>query len=84
MNAEATKLRFKLDAVCIVIPTYNNGRTVADVVRNVLEYCEDIIVVNDGSTDNTDVEMNGISKILTTSMLTAQVLPTTMNVKGMP
>ena len=63
MNAEATKLRFKQDAVCIVIPTYNNGRTVADVVRNALEYCEDIIVVNDGSTDNTDVEMNDLTSL---------------------
>ena len=56
MNAEATKLRFKQDAVCVVIPTYNNGRTVANVVRNALEYCEDIIVVNDGSTDNSFLE----------------------------
>ena len=56
MNAEATKLRFKQDAVCVVIPTYNNSRTVANVVRNALEYCEDIIVVNDGSTDNSFVE----------------------------
>jgi glycosyltransferase involved in cell wall biosynthesis len=53
MNAETTKLNFKQNAVCLVIPTYNNGRTVTDVVRNALEYCEDIIVVNDGSTDDT-------------------------------
>ena len=59
MNAEATKLQFKQNAVCVVIPTYNNGKTVADVVRNALEYCKDIIVVNDGSTDNTFVETHG-------------------------
>ena len=59
MNAESTKLQFKQNAVCVVIPTYNNGGTVADVVRNALEYCEDIIVVNDGSTDNTFVETHG-------------------------
>jgi len=53
MNAETTKLNFKQNAVCLVIPTYNNGGTVADVVRHALEYCEDIIVVNDGSTDDT-------------------------------
>lgn len=53
MNPEATKLTFKQNAVCLVIPTYNNGKTVANVVRNALEYCEDIIVVNDGSTDDT-------------------------------
>lgn len=50
---DAIQNLFKQNAVCLVIPTYNNGRTVADVVRNALEYCEDIIVVNDGSTDDT-------------------------------
>ena len=63
MNPEATKLTFKQNAVCLVIPTYNNGKTVANVVRNVLEYCEDIIVVNDGSTDNTFEEMHGRESI---------------------
>lgn len=53
MNSEATKSQFKQNAVCVVIPTYNNGRTVADVVRAAMEYCEDIMVVNDGSTDDT-------------------------------
>ena len=53
MNSEATKSQFKQNAVCVVIPTYNNGKTVVDVVRKALEYCEDIIVVNDGSTDET-------------------------------
>ena len=53
MNSEATKSQFKQNAVCVVIPTYNNGKTVLDVVRKVSEYCEDIIVVNDGSTDET-------------------------------
>ena len=38
---------------CAVIPTYNNARTVADIVRRTLAVCTDVIVVNDGSTDNT-------------------------------
>lgn len=63
MNPETIKLKFKQNAVCVVIPTYNNNRTVADVVRNAMEYCEDIIVVNDGSTDNTFVETNGLTSI---------------------
>ena len=56
MNAEATKSFFKREAVCVVIPCYNNGNTVADVARQVMDYCEDVIVVNDGSTDNTFAE----------------------------
>ncbi len=39
--------------ICVVIPTYNNAGTVMDVIRSVSEYCADIIVVNDGSTDAT-------------------------------
>ena len=38
---------------CAVIPTYNNARTVADIVRRTLAVCPQVIVVNDGSTDNT-------------------------------
>lgn len=38
---------------CIIIPTYNNDRTLAKVIQGVLSYTSHIIVVNDGSTDNT-------------------------------
>ena len=38
---------------CIIIPTYNNCRTVADVAQRALTVCGDVIVVNDGSTDGT-------------------------------
>ena len=38
--------------VCAVMPTYNNGGTLRDVVERVLVYCPDVIVVNDGCTDN--------------------------------
>lgn len=41
------------DQVCVIIPTYNNCTTLAGVIRDVLEYSEHIIVVNDGSTDTT-------------------------------
>ena len=38
--------------VCVVMPTYNNGGTLRDVVEHTLSYCADVIVVNDGCTDN--------------------------------
>src|SRR5690349_21497009 len=38
---------------CILIPTYNNAGTLAAVIESVLTYTTRIIVVNDGSTDNT-------------------------------
>ena len=39
---------------CVVlIPTYNNAGTIAKVIADLKEYAADIIVVNDGSTDET-------------------------------
>ena len=38
---------------CVVIPTYNNHKTLKRVVEGVLDYTLDIIIVNDGSTDST-------------------------------
>ena len=38
--------------VCVVMPTYNNSGTLRDVVERVLVYSNDVIVVNDGCTDN--------------------------------
>lgn len=45
---------------CVVIPTYNNARTVADIVRRTLAVCTDVIVVNDGSTDSTLEELGSV------------------------
>jgi len=39
---------------CVIIPTYNNAGTLENVIRGVQRYTEDIIVVNDGSTDQTE------------------------------
>ncbi len=39
--------------LCVIIPTYNNATTVRQVIEEVEHYQSDIIVVNDGSTDNT-------------------------------
>ena len=39
--------------VCVIIPTYNNAGTIVQVISDVTAYCQDVIVVNDGSTDET-------------------------------
>ncbi len=48
-------LKEKVDVlkVCVIIPTYNNAATLAGVIEDVAQYSDHIIVVNDGSTDNT-------------------------------
>lgn len=38
---------------CVIIPTYNNDKTLETVILNVQNYTDDIIIVNDGSTDST-------------------------------
>lgn len=38
---------------CVLIPSYNNAGTILDVVKAVKNFCSEIIIVNDGSTDNT-------------------------------
>lgn len=39
---------------CVLIPAYNEEKRVGAVVREVLEYCPDVIVIDDGSPDDTD------------------------------
>ncbi|HLT52132.1 MAG TPA: DUF2062 domain-containing protein [Arenibacter sp.] len=48
---------------CVIIPTYNNPRTLKKVLDGVLEYTKDVIVVNDGSTDNTAQILSGFPQI---------------------
>ena len=38
---------------CVIIPTYNNGRTLKKVLDGVLTYTSAVLVINDGSTDTT-------------------------------
>lgn len=49
----AYKQQFKKLKCCVLLPTYNNSNTIAQVVTDVLQYTDDVCVVNDGSTDNT-------------------------------
>ena len=49
--------------ICVVIPTYNNGGTIGRVVEETLAECDDVIVVNDGSTDATASILSGFNGI---------------------
>ncbi|MBN1599202.1 MAG: DUF2062 domain-containing protein [Bacteroidales bacterium] len=48
---------------CVIIPTYNNDKTLAGVVEGALKYTDQIIVVNDGSTDSTKEILNNYNNI---------------------
>ena len=47
----------------ILIPVYNHGRTVAQVVRQTLELKLPVVVVDDGSTDQTAAQLNTLRDI---------------------
>ncbi len=49
---------------CVVIPTYNNRATVADVVRRALDVAQTVIVVDDGCTDGTPELLAGLPIVL--------------------
>ncbi len=53
MNRKLLSEKFKTLKCCVIIPTYNNYKTLQKVIEEVLVYTEDIIIVNDGSTDST-------------------------------
>lgn len=46
-------IQFRERNVCVLIPTYNNAGTLKAVLEQVLAYTQQVIVVNDGSTDHT-------------------------------
>jgi len=38
---------------CVIVPTYNNHKTLKRVLDSILDFTQNIIIVNDGSTDTT-------------------------------
>ncbi|MEO5682596.1 MAG: DUF2062 domain-containing protein [Chitinophagaceae bacterium] len=52
-DVTAINERFSELGVCVLIPTYNNSASLAAVINDVAQYTRHIIVVNDGSTDDT-------------------------------
>jgi len=44
---------FDRTKTCVIIPTYNNSTTLARLIDDVLQYTNNVIIVNDGSTDDT-------------------------------
>jgi glycosyltransferase involved in cell wall biosynthesis len=48
---------------CVIIPTYNHSGTIAGVINAVSDITRDIILVNDGSTDNTSEILKRFSHI---------------------
>jgi len=41
---------------CVIIPAYNEGKTIAEVIQKTRPYVDNIIVVDDGSKDDTSLQ----------------------------
>ena len=63
MQSSHSKHLLKSRGICVVIPTYNNVGSIADVIERTKAQCDDVIVVNDGSNDGTENILKSISGI---------------------
>lgn len=54
MTPEDVKNYLKENMIALLIPTYNNAQTLESVIAEAVQYSETVILVNDGSTDETD------------------------------
>ncbi len=53
MEPADIRASFKQKKVCVLVPTYNNEQTLEQLLSDLLGYTDQVIVVNDGSTDST-------------------------------
>jgi glycosyltransferase involved in cell wall biosynthesis len=44
--------------VCILVPTFNNAKTLTALIRDLQVFNTEIFIVNDGSTDDTERILN--------------------------
>ena len=57
---EDCKIGLRNRGICVIIPTYNNAGTVADVVSRAQAFCQDVFVVLDGCTDDTMARLEAL------------------------
>ena len=48
---------------CVIVPTYNNHKTLKKVLDSILDFTSNIIIINDGSTDTTNEILKQYSKL---------------------
>lgn len=48
---------------CVIVPTYNNYKTLKKVLDSILDFTSNVIIVNDGSTDSTSEILKQYSQL---------------------
>jgi glycosyltransferase involved in cell wall biosynthesis len=66
-NADKVQVQFDTLKVCVLVPTYNNAGTLLRLLKDINSFTRNIIVVNDGSTDQTSDMLKGFPGILQVS-----------------
>lgn len=49
---------------CIIVPVYNNVGTINGVVQRILRFCQDVIVVDDGSADGSSDSLENLGAVV--------------------
>ncbi len=62
---EFIKNQFKKLNCCVIIPTYNNFKTLDNVIQSTLDYCDEVIVIDDGCTDSTQEIITKYPQLIT-------------------
>ncbi|HZK65405.1 MAG TPA: DUF2062 domain-containing protein, partial [Puia sp.] len=62
-NAEKLEFLFDTLKICVLVPTYNNASTLGTVLKHIASYTRNILVVNDGSTDQTAEILKGFPEV---------------------
>ncbi|UPZ16814.1 DUF2062 domain-containing protein [Flavobacterium humidisoli] len=48
---------------CVIVPTYNNQKTLKKVLDSILDFTTNVIIINDGSTDSTSEILKSYSQL---------------------
>lgn len=68
LDKSSLEHKIKSFKICVIIPTYNNERTLKRVIDGVLEITDDLIVINDGATDSTSTILKKYTDIAQISL----------------
>lgn len=63
MKSNSISDKLKSFKCCVIVPTYNNHKTLGQVLSDILNYTGDVIVINDGSTDASAAILDGFPEI---------------------
>ncbi len=62
-NAEKLEFLFDTLKICVLVPTYNNASTLGTVLKDIARSTRNILVVNDGSTDQSPEILKGFPEV---------------------